>query len=174
MDVLLSRWPEQFSVNPPSHKLLISRDGDLTTGRTIFARETNAGAARDTKQERMNKRGRIEIHGGGIGEISDADIQRRAAEIARMDGRAEPGEQDRLCAREELVQPGTPPAPEADESTTPIQSWSKGPASRGQRGVHTDLEDEVSPAEQLVNEGLEEADHDQRLSASKEQRQQPE
>ena len=59
----------------------------------------------------MNKRGRIEIHGGGIGEISDADMQRRAAEIARMDGRAEPGEQDRLRAREELVQPGTPPRP---------------------------------------------------------------
>jgi hypothetical protein len=114
----------------------------------------------------MKDTGRIEIHGSGIGEISSIDIERRAAEIARMDGRTEPGEQDRFRARDELLHTETPPPPEADESTEPVQSWSKGPASHPQRGVRTNLEDEVSPAEQLINEGLEEADHDQRVSAS--------
>jgi hypothetical protein len=117
----------------------------------------------------MKETGRIEIHGRGIGEISQADIERRATEIARMDGRTEPGEQDRFRAREELLRADPPPPPEADESAKPIQSWSKGPASQAHRGVRTDLEDEVSAAEQLINEGLEEADHDQRLSASREQ-----
>jgi hypothetical protein len=118
----------------------------------------------------MKDSGRIQIHGRGIGEISDSDIQRRASEIAHMDGRSEAAEQDRFRAREELLHAGTPPPPpEADESTKPVESWGKGPASRAQRGVRTDLEDEVSAAEQLVSEGLEEADHDQRLSATEEQ-----
>lgn len=114
------------------------------------------------------KPGRIQIHGSGVGEISDADIKQRASEMARMDGRSVAGAQDRVTARKELENPGPPPAPEADETVAPVELWSRAAASRGHRGVHVSLDDEQSPGEVLVNEGLEEADRDQRLSASEE------
>lgn len=112
--------------------------------------------------------GRIQVHGAGVGEISSADIETRAGEIARMDGRPKAGAQDRQQARDELEHPGPPPAPEADETVKPVQLWSQGVASEGHRGIRTKLDDEVSPGELLVNEGLEEAERDQRLSASEE------
>lgn len=114
-----------------------------------------------------NNVGRIQIHGSGVGEISEADIERRAREIALADGRNRPGAQDLAAAREELTDPRTPPAPEADETVRPVELWSKAAASVGHRGVHTSLDDEQSGAEQLVNEGLEEADRDQRVSAGR-------
>ena len=112
--------------------------------------------------------GRIQIHGEGVGEISDEVIETRAKELAQMDGRPEAKEHDRVRAREELLNPGPSPAPEADETVTPVELWSKAIASRGHEGVHTELEDEANLAEQLVEEGVEEADREQRLSASEE------
>ncbi len=115
-----------------------------------------------------NPSGRIQIHGEGIGGVTVELVEKRAEEIARMDGRAHAGEQDRLAALDELQNPGPPPAPEADETAAPVELWSMAEASKGHRGVHTPLEDEQSAAEQLVNEGVEEADRDLRLSASDE------
>ncbi len=113
-------------------------------------------------------RGRIQIHGEGIGEISERDIETRAREIALMDGRQEAKEHDRIRAREELLNPGPPPAPEADETVEPVELWSKGAASRGRDGVHSELDDETMVAQQLVEEGIEEADRELRLSSSEE------
>ncbi len=115
-----------------------------------------------------NQAGRIQIHGNGIGGLTDELVEKRAEEIARIDGRRHVGEQDRVAALEELQNPGPPPSPEADERTTPVGLWSQAEASKAHRGVQTDLEDGQSAAEQLVNEGVEEADRDQRLSASEE------
>ena len=112
--------------------------------------------------------GRIQIHGKGIGEISEADIDQRAREIAKTDGRRAAGPQDRTSALNELQHSGPPPSPEADESTGPVELWSNALASKGHRGVQSGEDDEESPAEQLVNEGLEEADTDRRIAASKE------
>ena len=110
--------------------------------------------------------GRIQIHGAGVGEISDSDLARRADEIARMDGRAKANPADLVAAREEIQHTGPPPAPEADETVTPIRHWSDAPTSLGHQAPRIGEDDEISLAEQLVNEGLEEADRDQRLSAS--------
>lgn len=112
--------------------------------------------------------GRIQIHGEGVGEISEDDIETRAKELAVMDGRREIKGHDRVRAREELLNPGPPPAPEADETVRPVELWSKASASIGHEGVHNELEDEANLAEQLVEEGVEEADREQRLSASEE------
>lgn len=110
--------------------------------------------------------GRIQIHGEGIGEISEEDVETRAKEIALMDGRREAKDHDRARAREELLNPGPAPAPEADETEYPVELWSNGSASRGSEGVHSELEDEALMDEQLVEEGVEEADREQRLSSS--------
>lgn len=111
----------------------------------------------------MNTPGRIQIHGAGVGELSEHDIERRALEIAQMDGRTAAHAGDRLTAREELVDSGPPPAPEGDDS---IRLWSEAESSVGHMAPRIGPEDEVSPVEQLINEGLEEAERDQRLSAS--------
>ena len=116
-----------------------------------------------------NEPGRIQIHGEGVGQIGDEEVKQRAEELARMDGRAVAHAQDLYRAREELTKPGPPPPPEADETETPVASWSKGPASRGHRGVHTETDDGQEVAERLVQEGLEEAERDRRLASSDEE-----
>jgi hypothetical protein len=108
----------------------------------------------------------METHGAGDGEISDEAIANRAEELARIDGRKHAAEQDRYHAREELTHPGPPPPPEADETEHPVEKWSEAVGSHGHQAFHAELEDEQSAAEQLVNEGIEEADHEQRVAAS--------
>jgi hypothetical protein len=115
-----------------------------------------------------NRPGRIEIAGKGVGEIGDEEIRQRAMELARMDGRKEAGAHDLANACEELKNPGPASAPEADESEEPVGSWSDAPGSAGRRGVEVLPDDEQTLAEHLVEEGLEEADREQRLAASDE------
>lgn len=103
-----------------------------------------------------------------MGEIGDEEIAQRAKEMARIDGRKEAGAQDFANAREELLNPGPPSAPEADESEQPVGRWSDAPGSAGRRGVEVLPDDEQTLAEDLVEEGLEEADREQRLAASDE------
>jgi hypothetical protein len=117
----------------------------------------------------MNTPGRIQIHGAGIGELSESDLERRAQEIARMDGRNAANAVDRARAREELLHAGPPPAPEADETEHPVRLWSEAAGSAGHQAPRIGPEDEESPVEQLFNEGLEEAERDQRLSACEDQ-----
>lgn len=59
-----------------------------------------------------------------------------------------------------------PPPPEEIEAEP--NEWGVPPASTGESAVRITPEDEDSPAEQMVQEGLEEADHDQRVSAARE------
>lgn len=115
----------------------------------------------------MNTSGRIQIHGAGVGELSETDLERRALEIAHMDGRPVANAADRAHARDELIHSGPPPAPEGDET---VRLWSEAESSVGHQAPRIGPEDEISPVEQLINEGLEEAERDQRLSASEHQR----
>jgi hypothetical protein len=113
-----------------------------------------------------NPPGRIQIHGDGIGGVTPELVDKRAEEIARMDGRPHAGEQDLIVALEELQNPGPPPPPEADERSNPIELWSTVETSKAHRGVNTTSDDEQTDAEQLFNEGVEEADRDLRLSST--------
>ena len=107
---------------------------------------------------------RIQIHGQGIGEISSDDIHRRAVELARLENRHTPNKADHQRALEELEQVGPPPPPEADESEAPVRKWSESMASSGHRAPKVGFDDDHL-SEQLVEEGLAEAERDQRLSA---------
>lgn len=109
--------------------------------------------------------GRIEISERGIGEISDSEIARRAREIALADGRAEATDADLARAREALEAPGPPPPPEEVEAEP--YEWGVPPNSSGSSATRLIPEDEDNPSEKLIQEGLEEADHDQRVAASK-------
>lgn len=98
---------------------------------------------------------RIEIQGQGVGEIDRDLIERRAAEIAAADGRAAPGEEDFSAAREDLTSSHRETAPEELAIANKQVPESPG-APDEQHGAH------------LVEEGLEEADHERRVLAARE------
>lgn len=106
---------------------------------------------------------RMEVGGTGAGEFSEADIERRARELARADGRSRPSEQDMVQARAELD--GTPafhdPAEEVAESDRGDAGSPVG--SIGRRVDRVELEDEENLAARLVEEGIDEADHESRF-----------
>jgi hypothetical protein len=59
-----------------------------------------------------------------------------------------------------------PLPPEVDEETEELTSWDEAPASSGTITPKVLPEDENPPAEELVRDGLEAADRDQRIAAA--------
>ena len=93
-------------------------------------------------------------------------IEERAREIARSDGRSEPNDLDRASAREDLTGPtsGSEKPPTTEE---PGRDWQMPLVSTGQKAPTVRPEDDENIVEKLVQEGIEEADHDQRLSSER-------
>ena len=59
-------------------------------------------------------------------------------------------------------------APETSEETENLVKWDEPPGSTGRRAPEIIPEDEVSPGEASVREGMEEADREQRIAADDE------
>jgi hypothetical protein len=57
-------------------------------------------------------------------------------------------------------------APEVNAETEAVTEWDQPPAASGTAAPKVEPEDEVSIAEQLVNEGTDEADRDRRIAAA--------
>lgn len=88
-------------------------------------------------------------------------VEERAREIARSDGRAQPNELDRTRAREELTgaRSGSEKSPTREE---PGREWGMPLVSSGKKASTVRPEDDENIPEKLIQEGVEEADHDQR------------
>jgi hypothetical protein len=118
--------------------------------------------------------GKILLHGAGTGGITDADIERRARELAAIDGRtgAEPTKRDLARARRELA--GTNlPATTGDDAESEIsfsRDPSEPPTDRGHQVPDDEGVDEQKAVERLTEEGVEEAQHEQMLAARRRQR----
>ncbi|HEY8903858.1 MAG TPA: hypothetical protein VIM48_09125 [Chthoniobacterales bacterium] len=109
---------------------------------------------------------RIEVEGEGAGEFSEADIHRRAAELALADGRYSPNEADLSQARAELASPEAPGdiAEQIAEEDRPDAGV---PATEQPlRATAPEATDEETDAERLVEEGIEEAVHDDRVHSN--------
>lgn len=106
----------------------------------------------------MNKQGRIEEGGSGIGAPTPAEVEQRARELALIAGRAHPNASDRRNARAELTGSGF--YGEEDAFT----SWASRPDATGHK-VETADEGDRSVGEELVEEGVDEALHDEMLEA---------
>ena len=104
--------------------------------------------------------------GSGAQAVPDEEtLARRAEELARMDGRNEADARDFAQARQELTTTGSlPAAPEAGELED-LTAWDTPLNAAGSQRSEQGPEDESNIAEKLVEEGIEEADHDRRLSA---------
>ena len=102
----------------------------------------------------------------GVGTVTPQMIEERAREIARSDGRAQPNDLDRTRAREELT--GTTSASEKlPTREEPGRDWQMPLVSTGEKAPTVRPEDDENIPEKLVQEGVEEADHDQRLSSER-------
>jgi DUF2934 family protein len=122
-------------------------------------------------------RGRITQHGEGLGTVTPEMVQRRAREIALSDGRAgnEVTSADWEQARRELLGAANPPSAESDlEEASSTSGWDPAPPSIGHRADTQEVDDEETMAEELIQEGIEEADHDERVQAGRETRRQKE
>jgi hypothetical protein len=117
--------------------------------------------------------GKISVHGNGFGTPSPDAVEKRAREIALIAER-EPDEftdGDWDQAMRELR--GTPVsnAPEeTDENAEVVEEWNVVASSSGHRTPR--VEDDENLGEQLVEDGVQEAVHDQMVEARREERQQ--
>jgi hypothetical protein len=111
-------------------------------------------------------KGKIRRGTEGIGTVTPQMIEERSREIARSDGRAQPNDLDRTRAREELA--GA--ASDSEKPPTraePGRDWQMPLVSTGEKTPTVRPEDDESVPEKLIHEGVEEADHDQRLSSER-------
>lgn len=117
--------------------------------------------------------GKITQHGTGLGTVTPEMVRKRARELALSDGRSaeEMTSGDWAQARRELLGADALPTTESDiEEATSTTGWDPAPPTIGRRTGTQEVDDEETVAEQLIQEGVEEADHDERVQAGRETR----
>lgn len=117
--------------------------------------------------------GKISVHGNGFGTPSPDEVEKRAREIALIAER-DPDEftdADWDQARRELRGAQGSNAPEeTDENAEVVEEWNVVASSAGHRTPR--VEDEENVGEHLVEDGVQEAVHDQMVEARREELQQ--
>lgn len=109
---------------------------------------------------------RLKPEAPGTGAPSELEIEQRAIELAQSDGRDAftDGDLERAAAElGGLAEAAS--APEADETAEQITEWDSPIDEAGHRVEKHPLDDESTIAEQLIEDGREEADHDLRAAA---------
>jgi hypothetical protein len=110
---------------------------------------------------------KVELRGKGVGAFTKADVERRALELALIDGRTEATDEDRAAALAEFNDLHLPDAVNQDSES--MQSMSRDPSDpivdRGHQVPNYGGDDEKTALEQLALEGVEEAQHEQMLES---------
>jgi hypothetical protein len=115
--------------------------------------------------------GKIIQHGNGTGVPSPDDVNQRARENARIENRKRIGKEDVLQARDELTGTNLPDmSPEESIPRGASRDPSEPVSDYGHEVPATETPDEQTSVEQLVNEGLEEAQHDQMIASRRRRR----
>jgi hypothetical protein len=109
---------------------------------------------------------RLKAGSPGLGEPSATEVERRAAELARSDGRSAFNDADLARAAAELT--GDNPATGEAEAVDQVTPWDSPAGQAGRQIKPVPLEDETHTAERLIQEGIAEADHDTRVAAEEE------
>ena len=116
--------------------------------------------------EALPPSGKILSGSEGVGTVTPQMIEERAREIARSEGRSQPNDLDRTYAREQLMG-ATAESEKLPTREEPGRDWQMPLVSTGEKAPTVRPEDDENIVEKLVEEGIEEADHDQRLSAAR-------
>lgn len=116
----------------------------------------------------MSSQPRIEVSGSGVGEISQEDIYHRARELAIGDGRHTPHAADLENARLELHAAREDSAsPEEIDGDDPLSAEEELTPGSGGHRTPSQFPDEGNVADDLIHEGLDEADHDTRTESGR-------
>lgn len=100
------------------------------------------------------------------GTVTPEMLQERAEQLAKMDGRPGPSETDQAQALAEMTGTLEMGTPELDDPALKnLTVWDESTEIAGHHTPTTFPTDEPNIGERLVEEGLEEADHEQRLAA---------
>lgn len=119
----------------------------------------------NTIMNEAQPKGKIVRGTEGLGTVTREMIDERANEIARGDGREEANDLDRTRAREDLT--GSTSSSEPRTVSEPAADWYTPRGSSGEKTPAVRPEDEANIPEKLVQEGIEEADHDQRSKSGR-------
>jgi hypothetical protein len=119
-----------------------------------------------TMNEALPTTGKILRGTEGVGTVTPQMIEERAREIARTDGRLQVNDVDRSRAREDLTGP-TSDSEKLPTTEEPGRDWQMPLVSTGDKAPTVRPEDDENIVEKLVQEGIDEADHDQRLSSER-------
>lgn len=118
------------------------------------------------KHSRQNK---LILHGRGIGDLNDEDVEKRAREITLIRGRSADrvSEEDRAEAFAELQGEMLPETTDTDgESCGALSRDPRDPVSiTGRQTANRGGGDDAEAVERLASEGVEEAQHDQMLAS---------
>lgn len=111
---------------------------------------------------------KVQLSGEGMGVYTQADVERRARELALIDNRTEPTDEDRARALAEFQDRNLPDTVTEDEDT--MQSMSRDPSDpmvdRGrQTPEYASDADQKTVVEKLALEGVEEAQHEQMVQS---------
>ncbi|MDB6169247.1 MAG: hypothetical protein JWM88_2111 [Verrucomicrobia bacterium] len=112
---------------------------------------------------------KIILHGQGTGDLSDADVEKRARELAVIRGRSgdQVNENDRAEAWSELHGDLVPETSDTDGQSA--GAMSRDPSEPigvpGRQIPNREGDDETAAVERLASEGVEEAQHDQMLAS---------
>lgn len=121
-------------------------------------------------QKRIDE-GRFTAHGRGLGTVTEEMVRRRARELAVINGR-EDGQVldiDLDEARRELLgRERVNPTPDATETLSEEDRWHEVPEESGHKVEPVIPADEQTFAETLVEEGLEDAETENMLEATRE------
>ena len=112
--------------------------------------------------------GKISDHFQGLGTVDQQTVEQRAKEIAIINGRLaeDYNEADWAEAKAELSGARNPVLDEPEDSINGLKRWDEVPGTSGKKISPKRPSDEQTFAEQLVEEGVAEAEHEQMLSGS--------
>jgi hypothetical protein len=113
--------------------------------------------------------GKISDHFGGLGTVTREMVEKRAREIAVINGRASNDftENDWVQAKHEFLGIQEVEEIEEEEPVAALTRWDEEPGTSGHQVENEEAPDEQTFAERLVEEGVEEANHDQMLKGSR-------
>src|SRR6185436_11239848 len=119
-------------------------------------------------KQNQTEQGRFSEHGTGLGTVTEEMVRERAREIAVINGRDAQHvlDLDLIQARRELQgAERLNPLPTPEEKLPESERWDPVPGSPGYKAEALAPADEQTFAEQLVEEGVADAEHDQQMAA---------
>jgi hypothetical protein len=115
--------------------------------------------------------GKIILHSQGLGTVTEGMVRARARELALINGRSPEhlSSLDLEEAKRELMGEAAPP-PEGlrEDSLLESERWDPNSGSTGHQVDVVPAHDEQTDAEKLVDQGIEEAEHDQMVEGTRE------